>query len=141
MSAFGEDFDLEEFKEAFNSGHDMDAYNRVQAVERALGRVQNFVADLAAAGARIAGLAILPAKADGSPAQQAFEALRDARVIDGELCRRLTRAQKARSRIEHGYTGIPAGDVHRAALLVHDSALDFLASYSGWIAPLLDPVT
>ena len=33
----------------FNTTDDLDAYNRVQAVERALGRVQNFVADLAQA--------------------------------------------------------------------------------------------
>jgi uncharacterized protein YutE (UPF0331/DUF86 family) len=139
MGTFGENFDLAEFKRAFNSSHDMDAYNRVQAVERALGRIQNFVADLASAGVRLSGLPLAPVEADGSPAQQAFDALRDANVIDGELCRRLIRAQKARPRIEHGYAGIPAGDVHRAAQLVHDSALDFIVSYRPWIAPLLEP--
>jgi hypothetical protein len=44
-------------------------------------------------------------------------ALSNGRVlIDGGLCRRLTLAQSARSRIEHDYVGVPAGDVHRACV-------------------------
>ncbi len=45
MAAFGDDFDLVRFKRAVNTSEDMEAYNRVQAVERALARVQNFVAE------------------------------------------------------------------------------------------------
>ena len=56
MAAFGGDFDLKQFKAAFETSDDLDAYNRVQVVERALGRVQNFVADLAQAGAKLAQL-------------------------------------------------------------------------------------
>ncbi len=56
MAAFGDDFDLAHFKTAFDTSDDMDAYNRAQAVERALGRVQNFVAQMAISGARLAGL-------------------------------------------------------------------------------------
>jgi hypothetical protein len=41
MAEFGGGFDLREFKAAFESTTDMNAYNRAQAVERALGRVQN----------------------------------------------------------------------------------------------------
>src|SRR6201997_422479 len=43
MASFGADFDLQLFKAAYNTSQDMDAYNRVQAVERGLGRVQNYV--------------------------------------------------------------------------------------------------
>jgi hypothetical protein len=138
MAAFGGDFDMQEFKEAFNTADDMEAYNRVQAVERAIGRVQNFVADLAEAGTRLAGLP-RPAIADrGSIAQQAFEALRDAHVIDPSLCRRLIQAQNARSMIEHSYVQTPAGDVHRAAEFVHRTALEFIGRYRTWIQPYLD---
>ncbi|MEK6278147.1 MAG: hypothetical protein AABM29_09060 [Actinomycetota bacterium] len=133
MAAFGGDFDLQEFKEAFITTEDMEAYNRVQALERATGRVQNFVADLANAGVRLSQLPRPPKGDDGSPAQQAFEALRDAKVIDGELCRRLMRAQKARSMIEHSYVQTPAGDVHRAAQLVQETARDFIGPYRAWI--------
>jgi uncharacterized protein YutE (UPF0331/DUF86 family) len=138
MAAFGDDFDLTLFKRAFETTEDMEAYNRVQAVERALGRVQNFVAELADAGVSLVGLGRPPIAEHGSRAQQAFEALRDADVIDGSLCRRLTRAQKARSTIEHGYVQTRAGDVHRAAELVHESARQFIGAYRGWIAEHLD---
>jgi uncharacterized protein YutE (UPF0331/DUF86 family) len=139
MAAFGGDFDLRLFKEAFETVEDMDAYNRVQAVERALGRVQNFVADLAQTGVK---LVQLPPAADaqGSTAHQAFVALRDARVIDGELCRRLTRAQEARSRMEHSYIQIPAGQVHQTAILVHDTARDFIGRYRKWVEPHLKDI-
>jgi len=136
MAAFGGDFDLEQFKLAFNTMDDMDGYNRVQAVERALGRVQNFVADLARDGAKLVQLPRVP-EMQGSNVHQAFAALREAGVIDGELCRRLTRAQDARSMIEHGYIETSAGKVHQAAGLVHDSARDFIARYRTWIEPCL----
>jgi uncharacterized protein YutE (UPF0331/DUF86 family) len=137
MAAFGEDFDFGPFEEAFETSEDLEAYNRVQAVERALGRVQNFVAELADVGVSLGGLDRPPMDEDGSRAQQAFEALRDAKVIDGALCRRLMRAQRTRSAIEHGYVQIRAGDVHRAARLVHESARDFLGAYRSWIADRL----
>jgi uncharacterized protein YutE (UPF0331/DUF86 family) len=138
MAAFGDDFDLQRFKEAFNTTEDMEAYNRVQAVERAAGRVQNFVAELADAAVSLGQLPRPPRQDDGSQAQQAFEALRDAKVITSELCRRLTRAQKARSTIEHGYVQTPAGDVHRGTQLVHETARAFIGPYRAWIAPFLE---
>lgn len=137
MAAFGEDFDLQQFKVAYNTTEDMDAYNRVQAVERAVGRVQNYVGELADAGAKLVGLARPPMESGGSQAQQAFEALRDAGVIGPGLCNRLVRAQTARTRIEHSYVQTPAGDVHRAAMLVRDAARDFVSSYRSWIEPYL----
>jgi uncharacterized protein YutE (UPF0331/DUF86 family) len=140
MGVFGEDFDLQAFKEAFNTAEDMDAYNRVQAVERALSRLQNFVAELAEAGVKLAQLSRGPGKTPSSAAQQAFEALREAGVIDGRLCRRLTRAQSARSRMEHGYVDVQAGDVHRTATLVHDAARDFVGPYRAWVGNYLQEV-
>ena len=136
MASFGEDFDLQEFKAAYNTSDDMDAYNRVQAVERALGRVQNYVGELADAGAKLAALP-RPADTHRSPTEIAFEAMRDAKVISASLCRRLVRARNARTRIEHSYVQTPAGDVHRAAILVRDTARDFIDSYRDWIEPYL----
>jgi hypothetical protein len=136
MASFGEDFDLQQFKAAYNTDEDMDAYNRVQAVERALGRVQNYVGELAEAGVKLAGLP-RPAETHRSPTEIAFEAMRDAKVISTSLCRRLVQAQNARTRIEHSYVQTPAGDVHRAAVLVRDTARDFIGSYRDWIEPYL----
>lgn len=138
MAAFGEDFDLQRFKEAFNTTQDMEAYNRVQALERALGRVQNFVAELAETGMKLGQLPRPPIGEEGSPAQKAFEALRDADIIDGGLVRRLTRAQNARSMVEHSYLRTSAGDVHRAAQLVHETVRDFIGPYRRWIGPYLE---
>jgi hypothetical protein len=137
MAAFGEDFDHQQFKAAYNTTEDMDAYNRVQAVERAVGRVQNYVGELADAGTKLAGLPMPPMESGGSQAQEAFEALRDASVIGKGLCRKLVQAQTARTRIEHSYVQTPAGDVHRAATLVRDAARDFTSSYRNWIEPYL----
>jgi hypothetical protein len=135
MASFGEDFDLPQFKAAYNTTEDMDVYNRVQAVERAVGRVQNYVGELADAGAKLAGLPRPPMESGESQAQQAFEALRDAGVIGRGLCRKLVQAQNVRTRIEHSYVQTPAGDVHRAATLVRDSARNFVGSYRTWIEP------
>lgn len=135
MGEFGDGFDLKAFKAAFDSITDMSAYNRTQAVERALGRVQNYVAHLAITGARLAGLE-LP-KAEGGDAARAFGALKDARVIGGELCRKLRRAQRARTMIEHSYVTVPAGNVHQAAELVVSSAREFIGPYRDWIEDYL----
>jgi hypothetical protein len=35
--------------------------------------------------------------------------------------------------IEHGYAKLPAGDAHRAAELVRESAREFIGSYRDWI--------
>jgi hypothetical protein len=136
MASFGENFDLRQFKAAYNTSDDMDAYNRVQAVERALGRVQNYVAELAENGAKLAVLRT-PAQSHASPTETAFEAMRDAKIISARLCGRLVQAQNARTRIEHSYVQTPAGDVHRAAILVRDTARDFIGSYRDWIEPFL----
>ena len=134
MAAF-DDFDLQEFKKAFNTTDDIDAYNQVQAVERALGRVQNFVTELAQAGSKLAQLP--PDQQHASAAHRAFASLRDAGVISKQLCRRLIRAQEARTTIEHGYLGTTAGNVHQAAQLIRDSAREFIGPFRSWIAPYL----
>lgn len=136
MAAFGETFELKRFKEAYETRTDMEAYNKAQAVERAVGRVQNYVADLAIVGVKLAGLKP-PARGDEGAAERAFGTLEDAAVIGGALCRRLKRAQRARVMIEHSYVEAPAGDVHRAAELVHESAREFIGPYRAWIDELL----
>jgi hypothetical protein len=136
MAEFGDGFDLRLFKQAFNS-QDLTGYNRAQVVERALGRVQNFMADLAIGGVKLAGLEKAGTAEHMSDAHAAFAALRKAKVIDASLCRRLGRAQKARARIEHAYVDVTAGDVHRAACLIAEAARDFIGPYHTWIAPHL----
>lgn len=135
MAGFGSGFDSRAFKAAFDSTSDMDSYNRAQAVERALSRVQNYVAQLAITGTRLAGLQLPRVKE--SEAARALAALKDAGVIDGALCRRLRRAQKARTMIEHSYVKVPAGNVHQAALLIESGAREFIGRYRNWVEEYL----
>ncbi len=132
MEEFGDDFDLKEFKRAFDDEADIKAYNRVQAVERAFSRVQNYVSQLSLDGAALAGLK-LP-RTHESKTGQAFEALKEAGVIDATLCKRLKRAQKARSTVEHSYVKVKAGQLHEAVGLVAESARAFIGPYGKWIA-------
>ena len=135
MAGFGADFDPKAFKAAFDSTTDMDAYNRAQAVERALGRVQNYVAQLSITGAKLAGLGL--AKSEEGEAARAFAALKDAGTISGALCRKLRRAQKARAMIEHSYVKVPAGNVHQAAELIVSGAREFIGPYRDWVEAYL----
>jgi hypothetical protein len=59
--------------------------------------------------------------------------LREAGVVSGGLCRKLIQAQRARTLIEHSYVGMPAGDVHRSVVLIHETAREFIGRYRDWI--------
>jgi uncharacterized protein YutE (UPF0331/DUF86 family) len=135
MAEFGDGFDPQAFKAAFESTTDMDSYNRTQAVERALARVQNYVAQLSIDGAKLSRLP-LP-KAEESEATRAFAALRDTGVLSATLCRKLRLAQKARTMIEHSYVKVPAGNVHQAAALIATGAREFIGPYRDWVEEYL----
>jgi uncharacterized protein YutE (UPF0331/DUF86 family) len=135
MAEFGADFSLHQFKAAFDSTSDMDSYNRAQAVERALGRVQNYVSQLSITGVKLAELQ-LPKASEGEAARS-FAALNRAGVIGGALCRKLRRAQKARAAIEHSYVKVPAGKVHQAAEMIAAGALEFIGPYRAWVEDYL----
>jgi hypothetical protein len=81
---FGADFDLAEFAAAFSSD-DPALYTRVQAIERALGRLQSYMAAMAEDGTKLAGLDRRSPKDREPKSQPAFEALRDAEVITKDL--------------------------------------------------------
>ena len=66
---------------------------------------------------------------------RAFDALKEAGVINASLCRNLKRTQKARSDVEHDYPGMKAGRLHAAIELGLPAARKFIRPYSSWIAP------
>ncbi len=135
MEEFGGDFKLTEFKPAFERKSGIKAYNKVQAVERAFSRVQNYVVELAEYGSKLAQLE-LPKSHQGDAAR-AFDALKAEGVFSATLCNRLKRAQKARSAIEHEYVAVKAGRLHEAINLVLPAAQDFIGPFSAWIAAYL----
>jgi uncharacterized protein YutE (UPF0331/DUF86 family) len=136
MEEFGESFGLKEFKSAFEKKDGIKAYNKVQAVERAFSRVQNYVVELAERGCRLAELE-LPNTHEANSAR-AFDALKEAGVINASLCRNLKRVQKARSDVEHDYPGMKAGRLHAAVELGLPTAREFIRAYGSWIAPRLE---
>jgi hypothetical protein len=134
---FGVDrLDLAAFEQAFDSS-DPELYTPVQAIERGFGRLQNYIAGMAAEGAKLAGLARRRNAGREPQAQPDFEALRDAEVITKVLCRRLIAAQKSRSHLEHDYVRVAAGDVYAAVAQLLEVAPEFLDRFSAWIEPYL----
>jgi uncharacterized protein YutE (UPF0331/DUF86 family) len=135
MAGFGANFDLAELKKALAPRADIALYNRVQALERAVTRVQNILADLAIAGVKLGGLP-LPATNAG-PADRSFEALKEGEVISAALSRRLRNAQRVRNLIEHDYDKVSAGQLHKVAEEVHGVSLEFVRPFRDWVGPKL----
>jgi uncharacterized protein YutE (UPF0331/DUF86 family) len=135
MAEFGGDFDLRELKKALEPTADIARYNRAQALERAVTRTQNMLADLAIAGAKLGGLPLPEIKA--GPAERSFEALKEAKVISAALCRRLRRTQQTRNRIEHDYAKVSAGQLHKVAEDVRRLSPEFIRPFRDWVEPRL----
>jgi uncharacterized protein YutE (UPF0331/DUF86 family) len=135
MAEFGASFDLKELKRALEPNADVALYHRVQALERAVTRVQNILADLAIAGARLAELR-LPAIGAGV-ADRSFEALKEEGVITAALSRRLRNAQRMRNLIEHDYGKVSAGDLHKVAQEARGLGTEFTRPFRDWVEPLL----
>ena len=135
MAEFGPSFDLAELKKALAPRADIALYNRVQALERAVTRVQNILADLAIAGVKLGGLP-LPATNAG-PADRSFEALKDGGVISAALSRRLRNAQRLRNLIEHDYDKVTAGQLHKVAGEVRALSMEFVRPFRDWVGPKL----
>jgi uncharacterized protein YutE (UPF0331/DUF86 family) len=135
MAEFGTSFDLAELKRALAPRADIALYNRVQALERAVTRVQNILADLAIAGVKLGGVP-LPATNAG-PADRSFEALKEGGVISAALSRRLRNAQRLRNLIEHDYDKVSAGQLHKVAEEVREVTLEFVRPFRDWVGPML----
>lgn len=131
-----ERLDLRAFEQAFDS-NDPEVYTAVQAIERGFGRLQNYMADMAAEGTKLAGLARRRNTGREPQTQPDFEALRDAGVITKTLCSRLIAAQKNRSRLEHDYVRVAAADVYAAVVQLLEVAPQFLDRFTAWIEPYL----
>jgi uncharacterized protein YutE (UPF0331/DUF86 family) len=133
--AFGSSFDLAALKQALRPNAEIELYSKVQALERAITRVQNILADLAISGAKLGGLTLPEIKA--GEAERSFEALKVDGVITASLCKRLRRAQKTRNRIEHDYDKVTAGQLREVAEEVRDLSREFLRPFRDWIEPQL----
>ena len=129
MAEFGDDFELDVFRAAYAS-EDPVELNRVKAVERGVDQLYNYIAELASFGLE---LAELRGRRDETNARRDLDALRDARVITGELARRLQRLRELRRMLIHEYATATAEQVHESALIVVGSFPSFYDAYRAWI--------
>jgi uncharacterized protein YutE (UPF0331/DUF86 family) len=135
MAEFGAGFELAQLKKALAPRADIALYNRVQALERAVTRLQNILADLAIAGAKLGGLSLPATKA--GPADRSFEALSGEGVTSAALARRLRNAQRMRNLIEHDYEKVTAGQLHKVAEDVRVLTSEFVRPFRDWVEPQL----
>jgi len=135
MVEFGTGFRLAELTKALDPKATLALYNRVQALERAVTRVQNILADLAIAGVKLGGLP-LPATQAGL-ADRSFEALSEEGVISAALSRRLRNAQRMRNLIEHDYNKVSAGQLHKVVKDVRALGTEFARPFRDWVEPML----
>jgi uncharacterized protein YutE (UPF0331/DUF86 family) len=99
MAEFGEDFDLEQFQQAYDSD-DPVLLNRVKAVERGVDQLYNYIAELAAFGLE---LAELRTRRQETNARADLDSLRRIGVIGPERARRLQRLRELRRLLVHEY--------------------------------------
>jgi uncharacterized protein YutE (UPF0331/DUF86 family) len=135
MAEFGEDFDLEQFQEAYDSD-DPVLLNRVKAVERGVDQLYNYIAELAALGLE---LAELRTRRQETNARADLDSLRRIGVIGPERARRLQRLRELRRLLVHEYATATAEQVHEAARIIASEFAPFYDSYRQWITRGFSP--
>lgn len=129
MAEFGEDFDLDAFRAAYDS-QDPVALNRVKAVERGVDQLYNYIAELAAFGLE---LAEVRGRRDDTNARRDLGALARIGVIGPERARRLQRLRELRRELVHEYATATAQQVHEAARIITSEFVPCYDAYRKWI--------
>lgn len=135
MSEFGEDFDLDQFEQAYDS-EDPVELNRVKAVERGVDQLYNYIAELAALGLE---LAEIRARRQDTNARADIDSLRQIGVIGSERARRLQRLRELRRQLVHEYATVTAQQIHEAARIIASEFVPFYDAYRDWITRGFNP--
>lgn len=130
MAEFGEDFDLEAFRAAYDAD-DPVALNQVKAVERGVDQLYNYITELTAFGLE---LAEIRRRGDELNARRDLVALRRVGVIGPQRARRLERLRELRRLLVHEYATASAEQVHESARIVAEEFVPFYDAYRRWIA-------
>ena len=130
MAEFGEDFDLDAFRAAYDSD-DPVALNQVKAVERGVDQLYNYIAELTAFGLE---LAEVRTRDDDLNARRDLQSLVRIGVLRPGQGRRLERLRELRRLLVHEYAAATAEQVHEAARLVAAEFVPFYDAYRAWIA-------
>jgi uncharacterized protein YutE (UPF0331/DUF86 family) len=135
MAEFGEDFELDDFREAYDSD-DPVLLNRVKAVERGVDQLYNYIAELAALGLE---LAEVRARRQETNARADIDSLTRIGVIGPERARRLQRLRELRRLLVHEYATATVEQVHEAARIIANEFVPFYDAYRDWIARGFNP--
>lgn len=130
MAGFGEDFDLDAFRAAYNS-EDPVVLNQVKAVERGVDQLYNYIAELSAFGLE---LAEIRTRGEDLNARRDLHNLARIGVLGRERARRLERLRELRRLLVHEYATATAEQVHEAARVVAAEFIPFHDAYRAWIA-------
>ncbi len=129
MAEFGEDFDLDAFRAAYETD-DPARLNQVKAVERGVDQLYNYIAELTSFGLELAGLR---QRGDELNARRDLAALRRIGVLSPARARRLERLRELRRLLVHEYATASADQVHEAARIVANEFVPFYDAYRVWI--------
>jgi uncharacterized protein YutE (UPF0331/DUF86 family) len=135
MSEFGENFDVDTFRDGYNS-QDPVELNRVKAVERGVDLLYNYIAELTAYGLELAGIR---GRHDETNARADLDALHRAGVLSRELTRRLQQLRELRRMLVHEYATATAEQVHESARLLVANLPLFYEAYRKWIQRGFEP--
>ncbi len=130
MAEFGEDFELEQFRQAYDSD-DPVLLNRVKATERGVDQLYNYVAELSAFGLE---LAEVRNRHQETNARADIDALERIGVIGRQRARRMQRLRELRRLLIHEYATATAEQVHEAARIVASEFVAFYDAYRDWIS-------
>lgn len=135
MAEFGDDFDLDAFKAAYDS-EDPRELNRVKAVERGVDQLYNYIAELTAYGLE---LAEVRNRGQETNARVDLDALARIGVIGPERRRRLQRLRELRRLLVHEYATATAEQIHEAAEIIANEFIPFYDNYRDWISRGFSP--
>lgn len=111
MAEFGEDFDLDEFRAAYDTDEPA-RLNQVKAVERGVDQLWNYIAELTSFGLE---LAEVRRRGDELNARRDLAALRRIGVLGAERARRLDRLRELRRLLVHEYATASAEQIYGRA--------------------------
>lgn len=127
--AFGEDFDLDVFREDFESA-DPATVTRVDPIEANFVKLVNAISEVARLGLALAGLR---PRAGGPSVRDDLERLMKDGGISAERCRRLIRLVRIRNELQHEYVDVTAEDLHEAVRLLLRELPGFVRDYARWL--------
>jgi hypothetical protein len=126
---FGEDFDLERFREAFDA-RDPEQRNRARLVTGNLQALADGMVELVREAATLTGLRPAGRRPEANPD---IEAVRADGGLTGRQASELIQLKKLANDIRHIYVTVTADDVHAGVDRLLKLLPDFMAAYRAWL--------